>query len=638
MKRRPRGDKLFTVGLLADTHCNEREDFSASPYPANAEANPRARYVMACLEREVPDFVVHLGDMVNPVPELPTYDSSVAEFKKIATGLSMPLHLVPGNHDIGDKRVSWMPAGVIDSHSIGIYQAAFGRHFYAFRHKNVRFIILNAALINSGLAQESTQRLWLENEFHSAPAIRTFVFIHYPLFVSDPNEPGSYDNLDEPGRSWLVYLVKTCRPEGLFSAHVHNFWYDVIGETETYVLPSTCFVRHDYSEMYRVEPGDQRGRNDTAKLGFGVLDIFEEGHVMHYQRSYGASLKPGDELPKTTEPIQRVHTKTSVVGNLAVDMRHSWAEEFDIAPSGAVDEFRRKRARNDYPVLALWEMGLRAMRVPVQDLIDARVRRRMELLADVGHTFQAYCYGSPDQALVTLLGRHRQLLRTFEMVVNWEDAVKACGIIKNLQDETGIGVCLSRVNRKDAAKFGGNRYNHLISHGFTLAETNEIDAFLATHDPHRAVSEILISVSREICPWQAAVQAEQAAQSLGRRVCLYIKSSGSSPAEAFVDDKSNAARFMTAALAGLSARAVSVVLDTFTDADRGYFVRTGLVDRRYNPRLAARLMRTLMTAAAAGPWHRATDDQGRIAIVNAGGQEIRLELGDEGVPEITCSD
>jgi len=283
-------------------------------------------------------------------------------------------------------------------------------------------------------------------------------------------------------------------------------------------------------------------------------------------------------------------------------------------------------------------MGLRAMRVPVQDLIDARVRRRMELLADVGHTFQAYCYGSPDQALVTLLGRHRQLLRTFEMVVNWEDAVKACGIIKNLQDETGIGVCLSPVNRKDAAKFGGNRYNHLISHGFTLAETNEIAAFLVTHDPHRAVSEILISVSREICPWQAAVQAEQAAQSLGRRVCLYIKSSGSSPAEAFVDDKSNAARFMTAALAGLSARAVSVVLDTFTDADRGYFVRTGLVDRRYNPRLAARLMRTLMTAAAAGPWHRATDNQGRIAIVNAGGQEIRLELGDEGVPELTCSD
>ena len=637
MKRRPKGNRLFTVGLVSDTHCNEREDFSASPYPANAEANPRARYVMACLEREGPDFVVHLGDMVNPVPELPTYDSSVTEFKKIAAGLSMPLHLVPGNHDIGDKPVSWMPAGTVDSHSIDIYEAAFGRHFYAFRHKNVQFIVLNAALINSGLVQESKQRHWLENELEAAPDTRTFVFIHYPLFVSDPDEPGSYDNLDEPGRSWLIDLVKTYKPEGLFAAHVHNFWYDVLGETETYILPSTCFVRHDYSELYRIEPGDQYGRNDTAKLGFAVLDIFTEGHVVHYQRSHGALHKPGGALPETMRPIQRVHTKTSAIGNLAVDMRHSWAEVLDVAPSGAVDEFRRKRARNDYPVMALWEMGLRAMRVPVQDLIDARVRRRMELLAAVGHTFQVYCYGAPDRALISLLARHRRLVHTLEMVINWEDAVKACAIIRKLKNDTGIAVCLSRVNRKDTAKFGGNRYNHLISHGFSLGEIDEIKSFLAAHDPDRGVSEVLVAVSRETCPWQVTAQAEEAAESLGRRVCLYIKSSGSSPAEAFVDDKANAVRFMTAALAGLSARAATVVLDTFTDADRGYFVRTGLVDRRYNPRLAARLMQTLMAVAGAGPWRRAIDGQAGPAIVNADGREIRLKLSDEGMPEIACS-
>jgi hypothetical protein len=568
---------------------------------------------------------------------LPTYASSVVEFKKIAAGLSIPIHLVPGNHDVGDKPVSWIPAGIIDNHSIATYETAFGRPFYAFHHKDVRFIVLNAALVNSGLTQESQQRHWLENELKSAPGIRTFVFIHYPLFVSDPDEPGSYDNLEEPGRSWLIDLVETYKPEGLFAAHVHNFWYDVIGDTETYVLPSTCFVRHDYSEMYRVEPGDQYGRNDIAKLGFAVLDIFEQGHVVHYQRSYGALLKPDDTLPVATGPIQRVHTKTSAIGNLAVDMRRSWAEELDIAPSGAVDEFRRKRARNDYPVMALWEMGLRAMRVPIQDLIDTRVRRRMELLEAVGHTFQVYCYGTPDQALVTLLARHRHLLRAFEMVINWEDAARACSTIKKLKDEAGIAVCLSRINRKDAAKFGGSRYNHLISHGFTLAEINEISAFLMANDPDRDVSEIMIAVPRDTCPWQAAEQAEQAAKVLDRRICLYIRSSGSSPAEAFVDDKANATRFLTAAFAGLSGRAATVVLDTFTDADRGYFVRTGLVDRRYNPRLAARLMQTLMAAAAAGPWRRATGDQNRIAIVNAAGREIRLRLGNDGLPEIRCS-
>ena len=635
MKRRPKGNRLFTVGLVSDTHCNEREDFSASPYPANAAANPRARHVMARLERERPAFVVHLGDMVNPVPELPTYGHSVAEFKRIAAGLSMPLHLVPGNHDIGDKPVTWMPAGTIDSHSIDTYEAAFGKHFYAFRHKDVRFIVLNAPLINSGLIQEAQQRQWLEGEFAAAPDIRTFVFIHYPLFVSDPDEPGSYDNLEEPGRSWLIGLIKAFKPEGLFAAHVHNFWYDVIGDTETYVLPSTCFVRHDYSEMYRVEPGDQYGRNDAAKLGFAMLDIFEQGHVVHYQRSYGAQLAPGSTLPETVEPVRRVHTKTSLIGNLAVDMRRSWAEELDIAPSGAVDEFRRKRARNDYPVMALWEMGLRAMRVPAQDLIDARVRRRMELMADVGHTFQVYFYGLPDQPLIDLLARYRRLVRVFEVVINWEDAAKACEAIRDLKKAAGIDVCLSRVNRKDAAKYGGNRYNHLISHGFSLGEIDEVEALLAAQDPDRAISEVLIAVPRETCPWLAVAQADEVAVTLARRVCLYVKSSASSPAEAFMDDNANAVRMITAAMAALSARSTTVTLDTFTDADRGYFVRTGLVDRRYNPRLAARLLQELMAMAGAGPWRRESERE--TAIVNAAGRVVRLDLTGEGRPQLALS-
>jgi hypothetical protein len=34
MSKRPQGSLLFRVALVADTHVNEREDASASPYPA----------------------------------------------------------------------------------------------------------------------------------------------------------------------------------------------------------------------------------------------------------------------------------------------------------------------------------------------------------------------------------------------------------------------------------------------------------------------------------------------------------------------------------------------------------------------------------------------------------------------------
>ena len=353
MKRCPAGCILFTVGIVADTHCNEREDLSASPYPANAEANPRARHAFHRLNEAKPAFVVHLGDMVNPIPELPTYEAAAQQFKQVAGVLDMPLHLVPGNHDIGDKPVSWMPAGTVDEHSIALYEQTFGPHFYVFTRSGIRFIVLNASLINSGLVAEDRQREWLEAELATRPDIRTFVFIHYPAYVSRSDEPGSYDNIDEPGRSWLLGLVERYRPEALFAAHVHNFWYDVHGETETYVLPSTCFVRHDYSELYRIEPGDQFGRNDTAKLGYALLDIYERGHVARYQRTYGATLARG-EAPETVGALTvEIDSRISTIDNVAVDLRRSWAEELDIAASGAVDEFQRKRARNDYPVVIL---------------------------------------------------------------------------------------------------------------------------------------------------------------------------------------------------------------------------------------------------------------------------------------------
>jgi len=547
----------------------------------------------------------------------------------------VPLHLVPGNHDIGDKPVSWMPAGTIDRESIEIYEKTFGRHFYAVRHEGVRFLVLNAPLINSGLPQEDEQRIWLESELSENADDRTFVFIHYPLFVSDPDEAGSYDNIEEPGRSWLIRLVQKYKPEALFAAHVHNFWYDVLGETETYVLPSTCFIRHDYSEMYRIDAGDQHGRNDSAKLGFAVLDIFEAGHVVHYQRSYAALLTADARLDPAAQPINRVHTKTATVSNLAVDMRRSWAEEFDIAPSGAVDEFGRKRARNDYPVLALWEMGLRTMRVPIQDLIDPRVRRRMELMAAVGHKFQIYCYGFPEPGVANLLARHAHLVDTLEVVVNWEDANAACASIVALHAQTGISACLSRVNRKDAAKIGGNRYNHLISHGFSMAEMPEIKSFLAKHDAAGVIAKIQVTVLREQCPWDMTAEAETIADELGRRISLYVRSSGAVPAEAFVDDQANAARFIKAAMAALAASSVDIILDTFTDADRGYFVRTGLVDRRYNPRLAGRLLQRLIGLAGANQWSRSGDGTDTCAVTNADGQTISLAIGADGEPNLS---
>ena len=597
MNKRPSGEILFDVALVSDTHVNEKEDFSTSPYPANGEANPRARYVFQQINQGNAQFCIHLGDMVNPVPELPSYVEAANNFHQLAAELKMPLHLMPGNHDIGDKPVTWMPAGMVNSEHISLYRKHFGSDYFSFNHENCHFVIINSPLINSGDPAEKEQADWLEADLASNAGKRIFLFSHYPVYVSDPSEPESYDNIDEPGRGWLLSLIDRYKPEALFSAHVHNFWYDLIGETEYYIVPSTCFVRHDYSEMYRIDGGSQQGRNDGAKLGHVTLEIYEHGHVAHYHRSYAECSKEGD--PSAPPVVLRPHVKTTNIKNIFVDMRHAWTEELNVAPSGAVDEFRRKKARNDYPVMALWEMGLRGLRVPLQDLMDTATRRRMEIMFSVGHKFHIYRYGIPTKIEIETIKKHFSIIEELELVLGWETIHEQVSEIQLLKDETRLPIVLSRVNRNDASKTSGGKYNHLISHGFTIAEIPEIASFIRKNP--LLLDGVQFTIPRSVNPWSAGRELQTFKDDTNCKPTLYVKSTEASPAQRFDDEIANAIRFSEAILSGIGFN-IDIILDTFDDADRGYFTRTGLIDRRFNPRIAGQLISELIRQLDEGTW------------------------------------
>ena len=596
MSRQPRGQKLFTFVVVADTHVNQSEDYSSSPYPCNALANARTRRVVAEINEIGPVLVVHLGDIVNPVPELPAYREAATHFKALVADLQSPLHLVPGNHDVGDKNVSWVPAGIVSDAHLALYESHFGAHFYSFDHELAHFVVINSPIINSGLAVEEEQRAWLERDLASNEGRRTFLCIHHPPYVSRPDESDSYDNIDEPGRSWLLGLLERYRPEALFCGHVHNFWYDQFAQTDMYILPSTAFVRHDYSEFFKIGPADQFGRNDEAKLGYFVVDVFEHGHVARNVRTYGRTVTPGETLAPPDSKLAPVHSWIDGLPNVGMDMRHPWAEEVEVAPSGALDEFERKRARNDYPLLALWETGLRRLRLPLQDLLDPQVRSRMQKLKSVGHSFQVYSYGVPSDSARALIGQHAGLVDVLEVVVDWSQAHKQLAWLDTVKRDTSMRVFVSRVNRKDGAKQAAGRYNHLISVGFGLEEADDLRELKKVKPD--VVDGFVFRVPREQCPRIYAEQASEIVSGLGLMASLYIRTSGSSPAETFDDDVSNAKRIAVSVVAANQLPNVEVILDTFADSDRGYFARNGLVDRRYNPRLTSRVVSNLCALMA----------------------------------------
>lgn len=587
--REPSGKRLFSFAVIADTHVNEHEERSASPFETNARANGRARYAFAELAAldPVPEFVVHLGDIVHPMPGLPVYAEAARRFKELSASLRVPLHLVPGNHDVGDKAVDWMPADIVTSDYVSQYCATFGRDYYAFDCGPLRGIAIDAQLLNSGLPQEAEQRAWLEAEFAANAGRRIFVFIHYPPYVLTPEERSTYDNIDQPARQWLLELLRDNRAEAMFAGHVHNFWYDVHGGTELYLLPSTAFLRHDYSEFYRINPGNEFGRGDVGKFGYCVVDVHERGHVMRLVRTDGRTLPPkATYTPRRTPPPANV--KNAPFTGVGVELRHPWAEILDIPSTGGVQEFGRKPARNDYPVMALWEMGARLLKVPDHDITQGAVRERMKLMQAVGHRFIATSFGVPRDEFVAALNDAREVLDAVEINVSRAALEREAARLAAFREKASVPLYWAKLRMHEDARYDGQHVSHFIKTGLTPPELDTAEAVMEAAGVRALFDGVVVRIDREIDLLAIAPGLAHFAERTGLAVLGAIKLTDASIARCRDDDVDTARLAAEALLAARLSPRVRYVFDTFMDVDRGYFPRNGFIDRMFNPRPALR--------------------------------------------------
>ena len=80
-------------------------------------------------------------------------------------------------------------------------------------------------------------------------------------------------------------------------------------------------------------------------------------------RTNGAERAPGEAARKATPPAPAPRANAAL--RIGFDLRQNWAEICEVPPSGGLDEFDRKLVRNDYPLMALIEMGIRDIRIPI---------------------------------------------------------------------------------------------------------------------------------------------------------------------------------------------------------------------------------------------------------------------------------
>ncbi len=631
------GERLFTFAVLSDSHVNAEEDRSTSPYASNRLANARLRRVVAEIDRLRPAFAAHLGDMGNPLPELGSYAAAAERFKALTRPLRCPLHLVAGNHCVGDKPGGWVPVPRVSDDSLELFERLYGRSFYSFDHGPCHFTVVNSLLINSELAAAERQRRWLEGDLAAAggEGKRLWLLMHYPAYVAAADEPGSYDNLDEPGRSWLLGLLERHRIEAACSGHVHHYFYNRYARTDLYTLPATSFVRQDYGELFRLEPGDEEGgRDDRAKLGYCLVDVHERGHVNRLVRTWGRTLAPGDVL-ETGLPESPA---AAPEGALGVEIRENWLVAAALHTNNSVSPFTRRWARNDWALPALSEAGVRRLRLALPELVDEDVLERMETLSALGFAFTVYSHGMPGERELRLVRRNRSLLAGWELILGLDGIEAAAAGLADpaagLGGDAALPCYLSEVRDISRGQIDDANVKHEANYGFQVHERERIARLCASPPIRRAFRGLSFRIRRRGEPrtsvWSAIREIGRLGGAAGMRHQAQVLFSGNLTAERLVDDLATANRVAEAALAAAATGDVDVCLDTFEDVDRGYFVRHGLVDRRYNPRLAATVLSRLQAALAgrdlSGPGGDGEDELPGGRILTLWGEDRYLAL------------
>ncbi len=207
-----------------------------------------------------PDFVVTCGDIINRWDN----EAQVHEAKTIASQLAynIPMHWVPGNHDVIDLGAGWKRP---NEDTLSSYKARFGPDFYSFQHRGVSFIVINSSLIfhlESELEHHWQHQIrFLETELEAAAqrnSTHTIVFGHYPFFLQQPDEDWGKDDHEiglviPPERRGIVLeLFKKFSVCAVFAGHTHKNQYTNYGSTQMVTSSAVGYPLGNDPPGYRI--------------------------------------------------------------------------------------------------------------------------------------------------------------------------------------------------------------------------------------------------------------------------------------------------------------------------------------------------------------------------------------------------
>ena len=566
----------FFFAVISDSHFHPEGGDPQSAYDTDSLHNARNRAVIETINNAGPDFVIHLGDVPHPVPGKPGHTSSLELARNVFDILECPKYVVPGNHDVGDKPDGWAGAPSAGTANHAVFSRYWGPPFFSIDHLGIHFVFIDTPILNSGNRLEKEQSAWLESDLEAAFAEekRIFVSMHYPPFLCDPDEDEHYDNIAEPARGWLLNQFKQRRVEGVFCGHVHHFFWNHHNATDYYMMPSTAFMRPEFSELCPVAPGADYGRDEVAKLGYALVHVGEEGHSLCPVRIDGDAGKTGVSW-KSCNP-------------LGVSLTHDLDGIHDI-PLGNLDPLRRKRARNDLAIHALWELRLSRIRLPAADIKRECTRQRLKALAQKGLNICIFSTSVEAEGLIDVVLEAASILEGWEIVTR--EGMLPSGLDLTAVQKAEIPVWLSIMYSGPDQK-EGVYFSHFPRQGFH-PDDSRLGMLLAAAP---AVSGFIGRIPDSEPVFASVAALARLAKDLNCECVAHFEFPLLMEGLAFTDDGLIASRVSEVYRSTIEFPAVRVLLDTFYDHDRGYYPRNGLLDRAGRPRQAYEVLHNLLSA------------------------------------------
>ena len=180
--------------------------------------------------RPVPDLALLTGDLVN--------DGSPTQYEHLAellAPLTVPMHLMPGNHDRTDHLRAAFPSVVHDraGWADGVIEGP------------VRIVTLDSSRFpEAGGDLDADQLRWLDEVLHAEPDAPTIVALHHPPFVTGLGYMDAMGLAPASVVGLAEVIGRHPQVERVLSGHLHRFIARRFAGTVAMTCPSTAHALH----------------------------------------------------------------------------------------------------------------------------------------------------------------------------------------------------------------------------------------------------------------------------------------------------------------------------------------------------------------------------------------------------------